>query len=78
MKYERIRNLRDDKDLTQTQLGKAIGVPQRTYAYYEAGERLIPAEILIKLADFHCTSVDYLLGRTDEVEPFPKPEKTSK
>ena len=58
MKYQRIKDLREDSDLTQS--------PQRTYAYYESGERTIPPEILIKLADFYNTSIDYILGRTDK------------
>jgi transcriptional regulator with XRE-family HTH domain len=70
-KYERIRNLREDADLTQAQLGKQINVPQRTYAYYEHGERMIPPQVLIALAQFHNVSVDYLLGLTDRKAPYP-------
>lgn len=62
----RIRDLRKDADLTQAQVGKAINVPQRTYAYYESGERMIPPQVLCALADFYQVSVDYLLGRTDK------------
>ena len=65
MKFQRIRDLREDADLTQAQMGKAINLPQRTYAYYESGERTIPPEVLISLAQFHKTSVDYILGLTD-------------
>lgn len=65
-RYERIRDLREDADLTQAQVGKAINVPQRTYAYYESGERMIPPHVLCALADFYQVSVDYLLGRTDK------------
>ena len=64
-KYERIRALRDDADLTQAAIGAAINVPQRTYAYYESGQRMIPPHVLCALADFHHVSVDYLLNRTD-------------
>ena len=64
--YRRIRDLREDADLTQKQVGEAINVPQRTYAYYESGQRMIPPHVLIALADFHKVSVDYLLGRTEE------------
>lgn len=74
-RYPRIRNLREDADLTQTQVGQAINVPQRTYAYYESGERMIPPHVLCALADFYQTSVDYLLGRTDAAAPYPKPLK---
>lgn len=64
-KYERIRALREDADLTQATIGAAINVPQRTYAYYESGQRMIPPHVLCALADFHRVSVDYLLNRTD-------------
>ncbi len=66
MKFQRIRDLREDADLTQTEMGKAINLPQRTYAYYESGERTMPPEVLISLAKFHKTSVDYILGLTDK------------
>ena len=65
-KYRRIRDLREDADLTQEQVGKAINVPQRTYAYYESGQRMIPPSVLRALADFYGVSVDYLLERTDK------------
>ena len=74
-RYPRIRNLREDADLTQTQVGQAINVPQRTYAYYESGQRMIPPHVLCALADFYQTSVDYLLGRTDAAAPYPQPLK---
>ena len=64
-KYKRIRDLREDADLTQREVGEAINVPQRTYAYYESGERMIPPQVLCALADFYKVSVDYILGRTD-------------
>ena len=60
----RIRDLREDRDLTQEKVGKAINIPQRTYSYYETGGRMIPPEILCALADFYGVSVDYLLRRT--------------
>ena len=67
--YRRIRDLREDRDLTQAQLGAAIGVSQRTYAYYESGQRMLPPQILCALADYYGVSVDYLLERTDEPIP---------
>jgi len=70
MRYERIRNLREDKDLAQKQIGKAINVPQRTYAYYESGERMIPPYVLEALANFHNTSIDYLIGLTNDKNPY--------
>ena len=63
--YRRIRDLREDKDLTQTQMGKILSCSQRVYSNYERGELDIPTGVLIRLADFHEVSVDYLLGRTD-------------
>jgi transcriptional regulator with XRE-family HTH domain len=64
--YPRIRNLREDSDLTQQQVGKAINVPQRTYAYYESGQRMVPPHVLCALADYYKVSVDFILGRTDK------------
>ena len=52
MKYQRIRDLREDADLTQRQVGEAINVPQRTYAYYESGQRMLPPQVLCALAEF--------------------------
>ena len=69
-KYERIRNLREDSDLTQAEIGQRINVPQRTYAYYESGKRMIPPQVLIALAQFYDVSVDYLLGLTDQKTPY--------
>lgn len=66
MKFQRIRDLREDADLTQSDVGNAINLPQRTYAYYESSQRTIPPEVLIALADFYNVSVDYILGRTDK------------
>ena len=64
-RYQRIRDLREDHDLTQKAVGDAINVPQRTYAYYESVQRMIPPRVLCALADFYGVSVDYLLGRCD-------------
>lgn len=66
-KYQRIRDLREDADLTQKQVGEAINVPQRTFAYYESGQRMVPPQVLCALADFYNVSVDYILGRVDEM-----------
>ena len=62
--YPRIRALREDKDLTQAQMGVILSCSQRVYSNYERGDIDIPTATLIKLADFHRVSVDYLLGRT--------------
>ena len=66
--YRRIRDLREDHDLTQAAVGAAVGVSQRTYAYYESGERMITPCVLCALADFYQVSVDHLLERTDRPE----------
>lgn len=63
--YRRIRDLREDKDLTQKQMSEILCCSQRVYSNYERGDVDIPVSILIKLADFHNVSIDYLLGRTD-------------
>lgn len=78
MKYERIRNLREDKDLTQTDIAKYLHISQRTYSRYENDERAIPIEILSLLADFHYTSTDYLIGRTNIKKPYPPKSGKSK
>ena len=75
-RYDRIRNLREDSDLTQAEIGKQINVPQRTYAYYERGERMIPPQVLVALAQFYHVSVDYLLGLTDQKTPYPNKKET--
>ena len=62
--YHRIRDLRSDRDLTQKELAKILGMSQTGYSKYETGENDIPTLILIKLADFYGVSVDYILGRT--------------
>ncbi len=68
--YSRIRNLREDKDLSQTQMAKILGMSQTGYSKYETGENDIPTSILIKLAQFHKTSIDYLLGETDNPKRY--------
>ncbi|MFR2180291.1 MAG: helix-turn-helix domain-containing protein [Blautia obeum] len=70
--YQKIRDLREDKDLTQTQIAKILNCSQRIYSNYERGEVDIPTQVLIKLAEFHGTSVDFLLGLTDEKRPYPR------
>lgn len=70
--YERIRNLREDKDMSQTKLANILGMSQTGYSKYETGENDVPTTILIKLANYHNTSVDYLLNLTDIKEPYPR------
>ena len=70
MKYKRIRDLREDRDLNQTQLAKVLGMSQTGYSKYETGENDIPTAILIKLARFYNTSIDYLLGETNDPNKY--------
>lgn len=68
--YERIRNLRQDADLTQKQVAEYLHVSQKTYCQYEIGRRGYPLEVVVKLALYFDTSVDYLLELTDERNPY--------
>ena len=68
--YPRIRNLREDMDLSQTKVAKMLGMSQTGYSKYETGENDIPTAILIKLARFYGTSVDYLLGETNQKKRY--------
>lgn len=70
--YERIRNLREDRDLKQADLAMLLNCTQACYSNYENGKRDIPCETLNILADFYDVSVDYLLGRTNEKRPYPR------
>lgn len=70
--YQRIRDLREDKDLTQKDLADYLHCSQVCYSNYEMGKRDIPTEVLIKLCRYHNTSVDYLLGLTDVKTPYPR------
>ncbi len=66
----RIKDLREDSDLTQKEIAELLHVRQNTYSQYENGQRQIPIECLITLARFYKTSVDYILGLTDIKEPY--------
>ena len=70
--YPRIRDLRTDRDLNQTQVAKLLGMSQTGYSKYETGENDVPTQVLIRLARFYDTSVDYLLGETNERRRYPK------
>lgn len=63
--YRRIRDLREDLDINQTAMAKMLGMSQTGYSKYETGENDVPTAILIKLADIHNVSIDYILGQTD-------------
>lgn len=70
MKYRRIRDLREDMDLNQTQIANLLGMSQTGYSKYETGENDIPTAVLIKLARFYNTSIDYLLGEVDNPKRY--------
>ena len=70
--YRRIRDMREDKDLKQEDIAKLLNCTQAAYSHYENGHRDIPTEVLNTLADFYNVSVDYLLGRTNVKDPYPK------
>lgn len=66
----RIRDLREDHDYTQQYVAEKLHIKQNTYSPYETGQRQVPLEILIRLADLYKTSTDYILGRTDNPLPY--------
>ena len=68
--YPRIRDLREDRDLNQTQVASMLGMSQTGYSKYETGENDITTVILIKLARFYNTSIDYLLGETNQKKRY--------
>lgn len=68
--YSRLRDLREDRDLNQTQVAKMLGMSQTGYSKYETGENDVPTQVLIKLARFYNTSVDYLLGETNQQQRY--------
>lgn len=71
----KIRDIREDKDLTQKSISQLLNCTQQTYSRYETGEITIDIFSLIKLANFYNTSTDYLLGLTDETKPYPRKER---
>lgn len=71
----RIRDMREDRDLTQAQIAAILLCDQSLYSKYERGERALPLDLAIQLADYYHTSVDYLVGRTDVFRPYPAAEK---
>ena len=68
--YPRIRDLREDADKNQTEIARYLGMSQTGYSKYETGENDIPTQVLIKLANYYNTSVDYLLGLSDKREKY--------
>lgn len=72
MKYPRLKDLREDHDFNQVKLAKKLGMSQTGYSKYETGENDIPTSILIKLSKIYNTSIDYILGLTNQKEPYPR------
>lgn len=68
--YRRLKDCRDDNDLTQTQVAELLGIDQRVYSNYETGKREIPVRYLIALALHYKTSIDYLVGLTNNPNPY--------
>ena len=70
--YRRVKDMREDHDLTQRKIAEILGMSQPQYCLYEQGYRDWPTDVLIKLADLYDTSIDYLLGRTDNPNKYPE------
>jgi len=68
--FKRIRDMREDRDMTQAQLAEILKIHQTTYSDYELGNLNVPIDIFIKLAGFYNTSIDYLAGLTDNPKPY--------
>ena len=71
MNFNRLKDLREDKDLNQRDIAKILKTTQQQYSKYEIGIRLIPIDKLNILADFYKTSIDYIVGRTNSKKPYP-------
>lgn len=69
---DRIRDLREDRDLSQEIIAEALGIKQTVYSRYERGIAKLPIHHLITLADYYKTSADYILGLTNEIRPYPR------
>ncbi|MHB8075632.1 helix-turn-helix domain-containing protein [Desulfosporosinus fructosivorans] len=76
--YERIRNMREDKDMTQSQMAEYLRIHQTTYSDYEIGKLNIPLQVMNKIADLFETSIDYIVNRTDVKEPYPRKNNYAK
>ena len=72
MNIQRLKEIREDKDLYQKDVADYLKIKQQQYSEYEIGKRLIPINYLSELADFYDTSIDYLLSKTNERKPYPK------
>lgn len=67
----RLRDIREDRDMTQKEIAELLHIRQNTFSQYENGHRALPVEILVKLTAIFGTSADYILGLTDEEKPYP-------
>lgn len=70
--YKRIKELREDNDMLQKQIAIALNITRQQYGLYETGQRKIPLEKIIVLANFYNTSIDYIVGLTNEMKPYPR------
>ena len=70
MYFQRLKDLREDRDLLQKDIAEILGISQTVYSRYERGAQTIPLRYLIVLADYYKTSTDYILGRTDIFQPY--------
>lgn len=73
----RLKELREDRDIHQQTIAEYLHIRQNTYSQYENGQRQLPLTQLIQLAQFYCTSTDYILGLTDEIAPYPPSRRKS-
>ena len=71
----RLKDMREDRDITQKEIAEFLHIKQNTYSQYETGQRQLPLDVLIALARYYKTSADYLLGLTDERKPYPDSKK---
>ena len=69
--FERFREMREDHDLSQTDIANYLGCSQSVYSRYESGERILPVDVLIRLAQYYGVCTDYILGLTNQAEPYP-------
>ena len=72
LKHRKIKDLREDRDLKQHEVAEYLNIKQNTYSRYERDERSVPIEVLVKLALYYGTSVDYLVGLTNDKKPYPR------
>ena len=71
MNFKRLKDLREDHDLTQLQIANFLDISRPQYSLYETGKRTIPIDLLSKLAKYYKTSIDYIVGDTNEQTPYP-------